>query len=163
MAYGKELIMDLYGCDASLFTRDSIRAFWLGLCELTKMQPEDFHFWDYEDWPEEKAEAPIHLCGTSGIQFITTSNITIHTIDIPREALINLFTCKDFKMHEATEFCRAWFKAESVDSFCILRGVRSQCKTDILEADCMTCKQHGKCSGPRYIREVCEHHVSDRS
>ncbi len=159
MAYGKELIVDLYGCDASTFTRDSIRAFWLGLCELTKMEPEDFHFWDYKDYPEEKAEAPVHLVGTSGIQFITTSNITIHTIDLMGECMVNLFTCKEFKRQEALSFISHWFRARRVDSVCILRGVASRCITDIVDESCVTCGSHGKCSGPRYIVEPCENHT----
>ncbi len=159
MAYGKELIVDLYGCDASLFTRTSIRLFWLGLCKLTAMQPEDFHFWDYEGYPEEEAEAPIHLRGTSGIQFITTSNITIHTIDLAEECLINLFTCKEFKQYEALSYMKDWFRAKSADSVCILRGRRSKCETDIVDEPCSTCGSHGRCSGPRYIVEPCENHT----
>jgi len=159
VAYGKELIVDLYGCDAGKFTRASIRAFWLRLCELTKMQPEDFHFWDYEGFPEEKAAAPVHLVGTSGIQFITTSNITIHTIDLVEECLINLFTCKEFRRHEAQAFMVNWFKAKRVDSVCILRGRASKCETDIVDKSCTTCRKHGKCSGPRCIVEPCENHT----
>ena len=159
MAYGKEWLVDLYGCDAEIFTRESIKLFWMGLCALIDMQPEEFHFWDYEGFPEEKEEAPVHLVGTSGIQFITTSNITIHTIDLVGECMVNLFSCKEFKPSVALEYIKNWFKAERAESVCVLRGRLSQCETEIVDESCMDCVSHGKCSGPRYIEEPCEHRI----
>lgn len=125
--YGKELILDLYGCDTSKFTRESISEWLERLCELIGMQREDLHFWDYEDCPEEKEAAPDHLKGTSAVQFITTSDIVIHTLDNVGECYINIFTCKPFDENEAYRFTSAWFKSGKNDKMTIVtRGERSK-------------------------------------
>lgn len=128
MAYGKELILDLYGCNAESFTRHSIECFLIGVCELVDMQREDLHFWDYLDCPEEKEKAPEHLVGTSAVQFITTSDIVIHTVDKVGECYINLFTCKDFDPWAAADYARKWFSAKEYDHHVIVRGARTKCK-----------------------------------
>ncbi len=160
MAYGKEVMIDLYGCDVETFTRESIRRFGLGLCKLVDMVPDNFHFWDYEDVQE--GEIPYdqpHLLGISGVQFITTSNITIHTLQLVGECYINLFSCKEFKQHEAIKYAKDWFKAQHLEAMTVLRGRRSGCVTAIDDRSCMDCGLHGKCSGPRYIAESCEYHT----
>jgi S-adenosylmethionine/arginine decarboxylase-like enzyme len=93
-AYGRELILDMHGCNPEAFTREKIQEFMDVLCEVIDMEQCDLHFWDYEGEPEEYSKAPIHLKGTSAIQFITTSNITIHTLDEMRRVYLNIFTCK---------------------------------------------------------------------
>ena len=127
MGYGKELILDLYGCNPNTFTRESITAWLEMLCERIDMEREDLHFWDYEGYPEEKAKAPKHLVGTSGVQFITTSCIVIHTLDLVGEAYINVFTCKDFDAEKARECTAQWFGATHSDEQVINRGGRSKC------------------------------------
>ncbi len=128
MAYGKELILDMYGCDPVFFTRAYIEQFLIKLCELIGMERCDLHFWDYIDYPEEKAVAPIHLDGTTAVQFIKTSNITIHTLDLVGEVYINLFSCKDFDVATAKFFTVKWFNAKYTDSQTIIRGERSKCQ-----------------------------------
>jgi S-adenosylmethionine/arginine decarboxylase-like enzyme len=73
------------------------------------MQREDIHFWDYKDDPEEKEKAPRHLKGTSCVQFITTSNITIHTLDDLKKVFINVFSCKDFNSKVVCDFTLEYF------------------------------------------------------
>ena len=163
MAYGKELVVDLYGCDPKKFTRDGIEQFLIELCELIGMERCDLHFWDYVGYPEEKANAPIHLDGTTAVQFIKTSNITIHTLDKVGEVYLNLFSCKEFKPSVALEYIKNWFKAKAVESVCVLRGRLSKCETEIEDEGCMDCISHGKCSGPRYIIEPCEHRIGKES
>jgi len=96
VSYGKELILDLHHCDPATFTRASIEAFFIAVCSSTGMQREDLHFWDDVGVPKEERQTGSHLVGTSAIQFITTSNITIHTLDLLGKVFINFFSCKDF-------------------------------------------------------------------
>ena len=112
MKYGVELILDLHNCDTSLFTRKSIRDYFERLCQLIDMQCEDLHFWDDYGFPLEKRQTEPHLKGTSAIQFILTSNITIHTLDILRAVYINIFSCKDFDAQKATDFTVLFFGAK---------------------------------------------------
>lgn len=110
--YGKELILDLHGCDPSLFTRSAIKAFLKSLCDLIEMERCDLHFWDYED-AKEKEGAPPHLAGTSVVQFIKTSNITIHTLDKLCAVYLNIFSCKEFDPQKVVMFAYSFFKAKS--------------------------------------------------
>lgn len=112
MRYGTEVIIDLKDCDVSLFTREHIRNYFIDLCAKLKMEMADLHFWDDLDVPEEERETEPHLKGTSAIQFITTSNITIHTLDLLGEAYINIFSCKPFDEREAALFTRFFFGGE---------------------------------------------------
>ncbi len=126
--YGRELILDMCGCDVSRFNRPSIERWLMELCILINMERCDLHFWDYVGYEEEKAEAPIHLVGTTAVQFISTSNITIHTIDLVEECYINLFSCKNFNVPEAVAFTLRWFMAKSHVYRTIERGVNSRCR-----------------------------------
>ena len=107
--YGKEVIIDLHNCDPKLFTRKSIENYFIDLCELIDMKREDLHWWDYDGQPEEYAAAPAHLKGISAIQFIQTSNITIHTLDELKQVYLNIFSCKDFDARTVIKFTRIWF------------------------------------------------------
>ena len=111
--YGEELILDMYGCNISLFNRKDLKRFLIELCEFIDMEREDLHFWDYEGDPEGYEEAPVHLKGTSLVQFIKTSNITIHTLDALGRMYINVFSCKPFDHEAAKEFICNWFKGYS--------------------------------------------------
>lgn len=121
-SYGKELILDLHHCDSSMFTRDSLKKYFKKLCELIDMERGPLYFWDYKDDPEEYEKAEDHLKGTSAIQFIMTSNITIHTLDILREVYLNIFSCKDFSSHVVEEFSEKFFKGKVKSKFVFKRG-----------------------------------------
>ncbi len=107
-AYGKELILDLHDCDTP-FSRRSIMEYMKGLCSLIDMEWEDLHFWDYEGDPEGYEEAPPHLKGISAVQFIKTSNITIHTLDDLGKVFVNVFSCKSFDCAVVERFTVSWF------------------------------------------------------
>ena len=128
MAYGKELILDLYDCDVSKFNRTSIEEWLEKLCELIDMNQEDLHFWDYEGVPQEEIPKEKHLVGTSAVQFITTSDIVIHTLDLVGECYINLFSCKDYDSIRALNFTKDWFGAKRYEYQTIERGRMSECK-----------------------------------
>jgi S-adenosylmethionine/arginine decarboxylase-like enzyme len=109
--YGYELIMDLHGCDVDKFTRRSIGEYMKAVCTAIDMKREDLHFWDYEGVPDEDLPKEAHLLGTSAVQFITTSNIVIHTLDLLKAVYINIFTCKEFDEKVAEQITKEWFGA----------------------------------------------------
>lgn len=112
MSYGQELILDIEKCDVSTFTRKSLTEFFVTLCDKIEMQRETLHFWDYEGQLDEYNKAPDHLKGISAVQFISTSNITIHTLDVLRVVMLNVFSCKDFNGYMVADFCANWFKGK---------------------------------------------------
>lgn len=118
--YGFELLMDLHGCDDSKFTRSSIEQYMETICEAIGMEREDLHFWDYDGVPEEELPNEAHLLGTSAVQFITTSNIVIHTLDLLKAVYVNVFSCKEFDERIAEEITKEWFGAK-------------ECKTHFIE------------------------------
>ena len=107
--YGKELILDLHQCDVSKFTRESIKQYFIELCKLIDMERCDLHFWDDLDTPEGEKQTSPHTKGTSAVQFILTSNITIHTLDLLGNVYVNIFSCKDFNAGTAEAFTTKWF------------------------------------------------------
>jgi len=92
--YGKELILDIHECNINMFTREKLCEFFEILCDKIDMERCDLYFWDYDDCPEEYKKASDHLKGRSAIQFISTSNITVHTLDVLKKVFINIFSCK---------------------------------------------------------------------
>lgn len=113
-AYGKELILDLHDCgNMDVDTQD----FCEELAELVNMQIEDFHAWESE--PDEPKDPKTY--GKSAIQFILTSNITIHTLPLLGNVYINLFTCKDFDPDIAAKFCETYFEGFIVSRYFIDR------------------------------------------
>ena len=104
--YGKELILDLHGCDPATFNRPSLTQFFTELCDLIDMEREDLHFWDDPD----SEETDPNIVGTSAIQFIRTSNVTIHCLDLLKKVFVNVFSCKDFKADDVESFTATWFR-----------------------------------------------------
>ncbi len=154
--YGIELVMDLYDCTVSKFNRKDLTTFFNELCEAVDMTPEDLHFWDWYGVPEEEIpyDQP-HLIGTSAVQFITTSNIVIHTLDLPEECYVNLFTCKNFKVFEGVRFIADFFGSSKYEYTTLKRGRLSACNS-IPDNSCFSCVSHGKCSGPKYTKHLCQ-------
>ena len=110
-SYGMELVMDLHDCDPTKFTRENLTQYFIDLCLLLDMKRADLHFWDYEGYPRQKEDAPPHLKGTTAVQFISTSNITVHTLDDLRRVYLNIFTCREFNPAHAIEFTVDYFSA----------------------------------------------------
>lgn len=113
--YGKEIIVDLHNCDPALFTRKSIRDYFKEICVLIDMERGKLCWWDDLYTPDEEKETEPHLVGISAVQFIRTSNITIHTLDIMKRVYLNLFSCKDFDGRAVVSFTREWFDGEVVN------------------------------------------------
>ena len=81
-SYGFELILDLHGCDVATFNRESLDAYFEKLCKAIKMQKCERYFWDDVGLPEEQKQTSPHTKGSSAVQFILTSSIVIHTLDL---------------------------------------------------------------------------------
>ena len=101
--------MDLHDCDVFMFNRRSLDAYFERICGIIDMQKCERYFWDDVGVSKEEQQTEPHLKGTSAVQFILTSNITIHTLDKLKKAFINIFSCKDFSADIAAELSRAWF------------------------------------------------------
>ena len=107
--YGQELILDLHDCDVNLFTRADIERFCAELCDLIDMERCDLYFWDDVGVPEDERQTNPKTKGTSAVQFILTSTIVIHTLDLMKTAYVNIFSCKEFDTDEAEKFTAKWF------------------------------------------------------
>ena len=119
--YGKELLIDLHGCDVSLFNRLDIENYFKLVCDLIDMERCELFWWDDEDVPRELCETEPHLKGTSAVQFIRTSNITIHTLDLMGNVYINVFSCKAFDHDAVVRFTEDWFKGTTVNEQVVMR------------------------------------------
>lgn len=119
--YGIELIIDMHNCDSSTFTRKSIKKYFNLLCEKIDMKPEKLCWWDDHGLEPELQQTEPHTKGTTAVQFILTSNITIHTLDVLKNVYINVFSCKEFDTDLAMKFSEEWFKGKVVNSHIIER------------------------------------------
>jgi len=119
--YGKELILDIHYCDSEFFTRKSIKQYFILLCEKIDMKPEKLCWWDDHGVEPELQQTEPHTKGTTAVQFILTSNITIHTLDVLKNVYINVFSCKEFDTDLAMKFSEEWFKGKVVNSHIIER------------------------------------------
>jgi S-adenosylmethionine/arginine decarboxylase-like enzyme len=107
--FGKEVILDLHSCDVTKFTRRSLQQYFDELCKLIDMVQCECHFWDDLDTPPGEEMTEPHTKGTSAVQFIVTSNITVHTLDILGHVYVNIFSCKDFDSEVAVNFTKKFF------------------------------------------------------
>ena len=101
--YGEEVLIDLHGCSVDVMTRDTIRQFLLDLCDRIEMERCELYFWDDLETPENEKQTSPHTQGTSAVQFILTSNITIHTLEQLGKVFINVFSCKPFSQTTVEE------------------------------------------------------------
>ena len=111
-AYGFELILDLHDCDISTFNRKSLRSYFKRLCDAIGMQRCKLVFWDDVGVPEDERQSSPHTKGTSAVQFILTSNITVHTLDLLNAVYVNIFSCKHFDGETAEQLTKDWFNAQ---------------------------------------------------
>lgn len=119
--YGYELILDIHGCDASTFNRKSLDAYFEKLCKAIDMVKCERYWWDDVGVAPEEQQTSPHTKGTSAVQFILTSTIVIHTLDLLGAVYVNIFSCKDFDPELASDFTAKWFKGKIVNSHVIDR------------------------------------------
>jgi len=119
--YGHELIIDLHNCEVSTFNRKSMRGYFKNICKAIDMKRCELYFWDDVGVPAKEKENLPHTKGTSAVQFILTSNITIHTLDLLKAAYINIFSCKQFDRKVAEKITKEWFGAKKCRTHLIER------------------------------------------
>ena len=119
--YGVELILDLHGCDVTTFNRESLDNYFETICEAIDMQRCKMHFWDDVGVPPEEQQTSPHTKGTSAVQFILTSTIVVHTLDLLEAVYINIFSCKEFDKDKAEQLTKKWFDAKECRSHFIER------------------------------------------
>jgi len=119
--YGKELILDLHGCNVSTFNRNSLRGYFKAICQEIDMTRCKLVFWDDVGVSEEEKQTSPHTKGTSAVQFILTSSIVIHTLDLLGAVYVNIFSCKDFDADKARQFTKEWFEAKTFIAHVISR------------------------------------------
>lgn len=113
--YGLELIIDMKGCDLSDLNKEKLGKFFVELCDLIEMKRHgDPIFWeDHSDIP--------HLRGTSGLQFIETSNVVCHPLPMLKAVYLNIFSCKKFDTEKALEFSMTFWGATSENHTVVTR------------------------------------------
>ena len=121
--YGIETIIDLQGCNTSRFNRKDIKVYFLQACKLLDVSPEVCYFWDDFRVPPERRQTNPKTKGTTAIQFILTSNITIHTLDLLGTVFINIFSCKNYNVKLLEEFTARFFGSSKHRTTVIERGV----------------------------------------
>lgn len=124
--YGKELVLDLHDCYEERFSRKDIAKFFNELCDLIDMEACKKTWWDYFWWPNwiiklMKWDQNDRLFGTSAVQFISTSNITIHIINNMRQIYLNIFSCKDFDEDMVIDYAQCFFWGKVVNQKVISR------------------------------------------
>ncbi len=113
--YGKELILDVHECFAERFTRRSIRRYCKTLCKTLEMKRGPLYWWDdYWTLPWLRETEP-HLKGTSAVQFIQTSTICIHALELQRALRLNVFSCKHFEVERVVAITLQWFGGRVVN------------------------------------------------
>lgn len=110
--YGFELILDLHDCDTSKFNRKSLREYFIKICKTIHMERCELYFWDDVGVPLKERQTSPHTKGTSAVQFILTSTIVIHTLDLLNKVYINIFSCKYFDKNIAEKLTKEWFGAK---------------------------------------------------
>ena len=111
--YGWELVLDLHDCNPERFNRADFRKFFKELCRKLDMKRCQLYFWDDVGVAPEKCETATHLKGTSAVQFISTSSVVIHSLDLLRAVYLNIFSCKPYDRAAAEEYCRFFFEAKA--------------------------------------------------
>lgn len=119
--YGKELILDLHNCDVRMFNRKHLKQYFKALCNEIDMQRCKLCWWDDLHTPETEKQTLPHTKGTSAVQFILTSNITIHTLELTKTVYVNIFSCKDFDSQKAELLTKKYFKGDIKQSLTIDR------------------------------------------
>lgn len=119
--YGYELILDLRGCDPSRFSRESLDGYFEKLCKALEMVKCERYWWDDVGVPEEKRQISPHTKGTSAVQFILTSTIVVHTLELLRAVYVNVFSCKPYDRAVAEQITKEWFEAKDCQSHFIER------------------------------------------
>jgi S-adenosylmethionine/arginine decarboxylase-like enzyme len=113
MYYGQHLIMDCKSCNFDLLSEEKIKDFFRELVPAIDMvafgEPQAHRFGEGDD------------VGISGVQFIVTSLIAIHTNDLYRDAYLDLFSCKFYEEEKVVDLFSKYFEPVSINKITLLR------------------------------------------
>lgn len=122
--YGFELVLDLHECDIERFSRYYLKEYFIMLCDTINMKRCRLVFWDDRwvkilnkllpwrwIWPGDVQTNP-KTTGISAVQFILTSNVTIHMLTLRKAMYVNIFSCKSFDKDIAEDLTASYFGAK---------------------------------------------------
>jgi S-adenosylmethionine/arginine decarboxylase-like enzyme len=118
MAFGYELLLDLYDCKPGVC--DDLELCYKFLNDIVdhlnmkKQAPPDIFFSDETKYPTKK--------GLSGWVPLIESSIVIHTLSLKNFITVDVYCCHEFNVEKAKEFVLAFFHPEFVESNLIKRG-----------------------------------------
>ena len=105
--YGQELILDIHDVARGRIHAKGVKQFAADLCDEIGMSRGPSFVWgtdsDKDEWKDPKAD------GISCVQFLHSSSITIHAIDLLNRVFINVFSCKSFDAEKAKAFAMKKF------------------------------------------------------
>ena len=115
--FGPHLTMDMYGCNRKKLKDVNFVYNFLSempeLVGMTKiMPPYTFSYSGLkpEDW------------GVSGIVLIAESHISIHTFPEKNYASVDIFSCKEFDVEQASDIIASKFEAKTYERNFLMRG-----------------------------------------
>jgi len=82
------------------------------LCiDILDVEVCDRHFWDDVGVPPDKQQTDPKTKGTTAVQFLLFSNVTIHTLDLIGKVYLNIFVCREFNISRTVAFSKYFFNA----------------------------------------------------
>jgi S-adenosylmethionine/arginine decarboxylase-like enzyme len=118
MAFGYELLLDLYDCKPGVC--DDLELCYKFLDEIVdhlnmkKQAPPDIFFSDETKYPFKK--------GLTGWVPLIESSIVIHTLSPKNFITIDIYCCHEFNAEKAKDFVHSFFYPEFVEANLIKRG-----------------------------------------
>ena len=114
--FAQELILDLYDCQLEIISsKKKIQEFVNRLCRLIRMK-------QYGRLRIERFGGGTPFGeGYSFCQFIETSSITGHFLEVDQIAFINIFSCRAFNDQKVIQFAKQFFQAQHYKKKLILR------------------------------------------
>jgi S-adenosylmethionine/arginine decarboxylase-like enzyme len=114
--YGRELVLDLSGCDPDVTTNpERLAAFAAQMCDTIDMKAYG------EPIIERFGLADEVTAGHTLVQLIETSSIVVHFSDSRRTAHANVFSCGPFEPRTAADFASDFLGAERSRSRLLIR------------------------------------------
>jgi S-adenosylmethionine/arginine decarboxylase-like enzyme len=106
--YGKELILDIHEVEKDKITVKNIKTFAEELCDEIGMTKGIKAIVWGTDSDKDELKDP-RADGLSCIQFLHSSSIVVHGIDLLGCIFINIFSCKEFSTDKAKNFAlKSW-------------------------------------------------------
>lgn len=106
--WGMALAIDLHDCAPEIIRDEKhISNFVDALIKVLKMKAYGkVHIMDFGANPK--------VSGFSMFQFIETSAIAGHFVNLTNSAYLDIFSCKPYRPHETALFCKKYFKAQNM-------------------------------------------------